>query len=845
MAMKKPASGSGTEGQEPETSAGAPESREGAEVPGQGHEDEEAGEDTDDMGEQDQAEDQGQGDEQEEGEDPEDQPDTDDEDSEPDTDVVSPGTWRAEPPPVVGRAAPIWIFATYLAGLVLVFLGERVLAAYDWSRILVSGAGVGAAIVATVLRFSPRFRVGGERRQIEQTLGALSVAGLLALVAYFCTTEWAAERLGLNALSEETFDRAQNILLISWVSLVLLSILPMVFAETAAYPMRHAERPESRRVRAAVVAGLTLAMAGIYGSLLVYTAKSFELKIDYSYFKTSEPSEGTRGLVRSLEDPVLVRVFFPDVNEVKDEVERYLRDLAKDAPKLQIEIQDRLTVPKLASELNVTQDGTIVLSRGSSKEILYLGTELDKTQEKLRVLDRDLQEKLIKLVRSARTVYLTVGHGELNDTRGSTKLPGREISILKEILRRENLTLKNLGIAEGLGREVPSDADLVLVLGPAEPLAPEEIESLRRYADRGGKVFVSLDPSAESAADHIRATPTDPEGAGDAEEPGDPVEGLAPPASGSAVAAQKNQAPQEGAPGKGPRPGEKTIPADSEGVPPTPPATTHLEELARIFDLRFAPALLVHDQIYLTGRRRTPWDKSRLVTNVFSSHASVTTLSREASRGAGIAVEGAGSLEKVDGATSKIDFAVRAMPKTYGDANGNLRRDGQESDDGSYNLAAAVTRPVKADATPPNPSAGLKEPAAGESREGAKDDSEAAPDGKKGDGAKKATPPEMRAFVLTDAQMLTDPFMGSLGGNQVLVMDAIRWLIGEESLVAGLGTTEEDKRIEHTQQEDLVWFYSTIFGVPGLVLGLGLLLGRRGQRKAGTVGQRKPGGKAS
>jgi hypothetical protein len=68
--------------------------------------------------------------------------------------------------------------------------------------------------------------------------------------------------------------------------------------------------------------------------------------------------------------------------------------------------------------------------------------------------------------------------------------------------------------------------------------------------------------------------------------------------------------------------------------------------------------------------------------------------------------------------------------------------------------------------------------------------------------------------------------MSNVIGNQVLFVDAMRWLVGEESW-SGQTNTEEDVRIEHTKQQDLAWFYSTIFGVPGLVLAAGLFFRRR------------------
>jgi hypothetical protein len=46
---------------------------------------------------------------------------------------------------------------------------------------------------------------------------------------------------------------------------------------------------------------------------------------------------------------------------------------------------------------------------------------------------------------------------------------------------------------------------------------------------------------------------------------------------------------------------------------------------------------------------------------------------------------------------------------------------------------------------------------------------------------------------------------------------------------------EQDVRIEHSKQGDQVWFYSTIVGVPALVLGVGLAFSRRARRTSKAV----------
>jgi hypothetical protein len=84
-----------------------------------------------------------------------------------------------------------------------------------------------------------------------------------------------------------------------------------------------------------------------------------------------------------------------------------------------------------------------------------------------------------------------------------------------------------------------------------------------------------------------------------------------------------------------------------------------------------------------------------------------------------------------------------------------------------------------------------------------------------------------------DAGAFTDPFMQFAQTNQLLFLDAFRWLGGEESFIGGAITDEEDIRIVHTQDEDQLWFYGTIVVVPGMVLGLGLLFTRRRRHKTG------------
>lgn len=677
-----------------------------------------------------------------------------------------------------GSGAPGWLLPLYLGGLALVLIGERALAGLPKGAGAVSAFGVLAMVVVTALRFSPKFKGQGERAGIERLLALLSLLSLVALAVYYVTTDSGAERFGISSLSTDKRDHAIELLRVVWISLLTLSVVPQVFAETALRPMRRAERPEARRVKAAALAGGALAMVVVYGSLLVYASGGIKKRWDYSYFKTSRPGESTLKIAKSLNDPVRVVAFFPDVNEVRSEVEGYLKELAASSPKLKVEVRDRLLSPKLAKELRANQDGVVILSKGSATYTLNIGTDMEAARPKLLTLDRDFQEQLLKAAQAHKSVYFTVGHGEINDVaKGAEKNDnGRVATIAKLLLQKQNVTVKDLGLGQGLGNDVPADADAVVVLGPSEAFSPEEIASLTRFADRGGHMLLALDPESASSLNLV----------GSEESAEAAAENEAPPTA-AAPSAASAKAPPVGS----------AKPAAPPAAPKTP-APPHLAALAGVVGLTYLPDLLSNETQHIRFRNNDS-DRTRISTSSFSSHASVSTLSRNSPRAA-IVVLGSGALEKPQSMTGKVDFTVRSPSNTWGDANKNYRLDKDSEKSAVYNIAAAVTRPV----------AGAAEPAKVDEK----------------DKGKKPEPKEMRAFVSADVDVFSDVAMSNVIGNQLLFVDAMRWLVGEESFM-GQTNSEEDVRIEHTKQQDLAWFYSTIFGIPAAVLGVGLLARRR------------------
>ncbi len=186
--------------------------------------------------------------------------------------------------------------------------------------------------------------------------------------------------------------------------------------------------------------------------------------------------------------------------------------------------------------------------------------------------------------------------------------------------------------------------------------------------------------------------------------------------------------------------------------------------------LKAGDAPLAHSSAFIRQQRGVG-DRVLLVTNRFGSHESITTLSRNSTQLA-VVVPTVTWIDKVDGGTGKVTTLVRSMPDTWNDVIGNREKDDTEQSK-VWDLAVAV-------------SGGPKEN-------------------------------EFRAIVIGDVNLFSDPVLQYSQGNALFAADGLRWLVGDEAL-AGETQSEEDVRIQHTRDEDVMWFWSTIFAMPAFIL---------------------------
>ena len=186
-------------------------------------------------------------------------------------------------------------------------------------------------------------------------------------------------------------------------------------------------------------------------------------------------SDQTRKILEGLKEPVHVRVFArtDDFRRFHDRLDEYTY-VSKN---VSVEYLDPEKKPALAQQYGVTSLGTVVFE--------YKGRNEKANSEG----EQELTNALVKVIQGRQPkVYFTTGHGE-KDTSSADRTGYNAIG---GALTSENFVVDKLVLAQQNG--VPADADVVVVAGPKTDLLAGEIDALKAYLAKGGKLFVMLDP---------------------------------------------------------------------------------------------------------------------------------------------------------------------------------------------------------------------------------------------------------------------------------------------------------------------------------------------------------------
>jgi ABC-type uncharacterized transport system involved in gliding motility auxiliary subunit len=218
----------------------------------------------------------------------------------------------------------------------------------------------------------------------------------------------------------------------------------------------------------------TLAMLGILVGVN-YLGVRQNKRWDLTANQVFSLSEQTIKVLQGLDAPAKLTVF--DLAGNFDRFRDRLEPFTYQAKQLSVDYVDIDRQPARAKAANVTTAGTMVLE--------YKG----RTERITTLEEQDIANALIKATTGKeRKVYFVQGHGE-KDPASSDRLG---YSAVADALKADNYVFEKLVLAQS--PTVPDDATAVVIAGPQTDLFQGEVDGLKKYLARGGKLFAMVDP---------------------------------------------------------------------------------------------------------------------------------------------------------------------------------------------------------------------------------------------------------------------------------------------------------------------------------------------------------------
>jgi ABC-type uncharacterized transport system involved in gliding motility auxiliary subunit len=206
-----------------------------------------------------------------------------------------------------------------------------------------------------------------------------------------------------------------------------------------------------------------------------YLSSRHNKRWDLTAAKQFSLSDQTRKVLQGLQKPVHIRVF--DRSDGFARFRERLDEYQYASKQVSVEYIDMERKPTQANEFKVQTPGTVIMEYGGRTERVTSDGE------------QELTNGLIKVVQGKQhKVYFVQGHGE-HAADGSDRVG---YSSIAAALKNDNFETEPVVLAQQ--KSVPADASVLVVAGPKTDFFPGEIDMLKPYLAKGGKVLFLLDP---------------------------------------------------------------------------------------------------------------------------------------------------------------------------------------------------------------------------------------------------------------------------------------------------------------------------------------------------------------
>lgn len=229
---------------------------------------------------------------------------------------------------------------------------------------------------------------------------------------------------------------------------------------------------------------------------------------DLTQDQITELSDQTRQVLSSLDGTVQVFVFFEPQHRLYEMVKDMFKEYMHFSPFLKVEdvdpTQDPARANQLVETLQLDELNLVVFQSGSRTKVLKEPdlAGYDYTQATFggepRLTSFKAEEAFTSAILSVTQatqplIWITEGHGEKSVTEGGPS----GLSDLKNQLEQQNMVVESKTLLEH--STIPSDVKLLVIPGAERRFHEQEISTLQKYLEQGGRCLILVDPLQETA----------------------------------------------------------------------------------------------------------------------------------------------------------------------------------------------------------------------------------------------------------------------------------------------------------------------------------------------------------
>ena len=225
-------------------------------------------------------------------------------------------------------------------------------------------------------------------------------------------------------------------------------------------------------------AGSVVSVLLVVGILIVAAllANWHQARWDLTRGQTQSLSAVTRNLLKQVDQPLTMEAFLPEGSGERDTVRDVLQRYAYTNPKISFQFVDPEREPLKAKEAGYRFAGNVQLTYGGKHQMADRADEEAITNTLRRLLKTDRKK-----------VYFLTGHGERSLANGEKD----GLQVANRALENEGYEVADLNLVTV--PQVPQDATVVIVASPTKPVLNNEIDALKAFLARGGRVLVLLE----------------------------------------------------------------------------------------------------------------------------------------------------------------------------------------------------------------------------------------------------------------------------------------------------------------------------------------------------------------